>query len=124
MIGVGNIVLVMDIALKLTSLFVLAGLLLYLVVVVDKRIRMIHDFRWRLLAQSFVYAFAFTPTAYHYSPNTIIAPLHLSTVSGNLFYSYEYTLGMFTWGVFMPILFGWAVCFIFMAFRLQLPKSV
>jgi hypothetical protein len=111
----------MNVMLSVLMVVVAAAALLAAVVVLDRRIARIPDVRWQLLARSALYAFAFTPTAYHYAPNTIVAPLHLSTIGGNLFYGHDYTLSMFTYGVVLPLLFGWAVTFVVLLFRLQWP---
>jgi hypothetical protein len=100
-----------------------AATLAYLVIVLDRKIARLRDIRWQLLARSLLYAFAFTPTAYHHAPNTIVAPLHLSTICGNLFYEHDYTLGMFVYGVAVPVACGWAIVTIFLLLRLQLPEQ-
>lgn len=94
-----------------------AAALVGLVVVLDKKIARLLDFRWQSVARAFLYALAFTPTAYHHAPNTIVAPLHLSTVCGNLFYAYDYTVGMFVYGVVAPIACSWALLTIVFLFR-------
>jgi hypothetical protein len=108
--------------LKIVVIALSAAALIYLVVVLDRKIARIADVRWQLLARSILYALAFTPTAYHHAPNTIVAPLHLSTIGGNLFYSHEYTMGMFVYGVCAPLICGWVVAVIVLLVRLQLPR--
>lgn len=75
----------------------------------DKLINNIASMKTQILLHSLLYAVVFTPTAYHHAPNTIIAPLHLSTIGGNLFYAYEYTFSMFAYGVLLPTSFGFAL---------------
>jgi len=112
----------MELSTKLIVLVLTAAALISLVVLLDQKIDRLTDLRWRLLARSLVYAVAFTPTAYHYAPNTIIAPLHLSTLGGNLFYGHDYTFGMFAYGVAIPLACGWALITIVLLFR-QLRRS-
>lgn len=111
----------MNVMLKVLMIAVVAAALISIVVVLDRRIIKILDIRWQSLARSALYALAFTPTAYHHAPNTIVAPLHLSTVGGNLFYDHDYTLGMFAYGVALPLLCAWAAILVFLLFRLQWP---
>jgi len=111
----------MNVMLKILMIAVAASTLIFAVVVLEKKVGKILDGRWQLLARSALYAFAFTPTAYHYAPNTIVAPLHLSTIGGNLFYDHDYTWGMFAYGVALPLLCGWAAILVFLLFKLQLP---
>ncbi len=111
----------MNVLLKILMIAVAASTLIFAVVVLDKKIAKILEVRWQLLARSALYAFVFTPTAYHYAPNTIVAPLHLSTIGGNLFYGHDYTWGMFSFGVALPLLCGWAAILIVLLFRWQLP---
>jgi hypothetical protein len=113
----------MNVMLKMLMLVSTASALMSALVVLDRRIDRILDVRWQLLVRSALYAFAFTPTAYHYAPNTIVAPLHLSTIGGNLFYDHGYTLGMFAYGVALPLLCGWAATFVVLLFRLQWPAQ-
>jgi hypothetical protein len=110
-----------DMLLKIFAAASAAAALVFIVIVLDRKIAKLADVRWQLLARSALYAFAFTPTAYHHAPNTIVAPLHLSTICGNLFYAYDYTPGMFVYGVAVPMACGWAVITMFLLFRLQLP---
>ncbi|HUG13178.1 MAG TPA: hypothetical protein VMM36_19330 [Opitutaceae bacterium] len=113
----------MEIALKVLAAVLTAGAIVLAVVFLERRIARRADARWQLFARSLLYAFAFTPTAYHHAPNTIIAPLHLSTICGNLFYGYDYTAGMFLYGVALPIACGWAVVGLVLAFRMK-PHTV
>lgn len=50
-------------------------------------------------------------------PNTIVAPQHLSTLCGNLFYGYDYTARMFVYGVVVPVVCGWALISLALTFR-------
>ena len=109
----------MNVMLKILLIVLAAAVLLFIVAALDRRIARIADVRWQLLARSVLYAFAFTPTAYHHAPNTIVAPLHLSTIGGNLFYPHEYTLSMFVYGVCAPLVCGWLVTVIVLLFRMQ-----
>jgi hypothetical protein len=111
----------MNVMLKILALLLVAATLVSVVVVLDRKAASIVDLRWQWLARSALYAFAFTPTAYHHAPNTIVAPLHLSTIGGNLFYAYDYTPSMFLYGVAVPLACGWVVMAIVFLFRLQLP---
>ena len=111
----------MEIALKILAAVLSAGSLLAVVVVVDRKINRLTNIRWQLIARSFLYAIAFTPTAYHHAPNTIVAPLHLSTICGNLFYGYDYTVGMFVYGVVLPVACGWMLITIALLLR-KLPR--
>lgn len=111
----------MDIPLKILVAVFAAAAIVSFVVVLDRRIAKLIDIRWQLLARSLLYAFAFTPTAYHHAPNTIVAPLHLSTICGNLFYGYDYTVSMFVFGVALPLVCGWTMIIIFLLFQLQFP---
>jgi len=113
----------MNVVLKILMIAVAASALISVVVVLDRKVARILDVRWQLLARSALYAFAFTPTAYHSAPNTIVAPLHLSTIGGNLFYGHDYTLAMFAYGVALPLLCGWAAIFVVLLFRLQWPSQ-
>jgi hypothetical protein len=113
----------MDILIKILVAVLSAAALVSLVVVLDRKIVRLADMRWQLLVRSLLYAVAFTPTAYHHAPNTIVAPLHLSTICGNLFYSYDYTVGMFMTGVALPIACGWALITIVLLFRRLSPVS-
>ena len=112
----------MDILMKILVAVLSAAALVSLVIVLDSRIARWSDMRWQLFARSLLYAVAFTPTAYHHARNTIVAPLHLSTIWGNLFYSYEYTLGMFVYGVALPLTCGWALITIVLLFRQLAPQ--
>jgi hypothetical protein len=114
----------MDILIKILMVAFTAAVLVCIVIALDRRIARLGDVRWQLLARSLLYAFAFTPTAYHHAPNTIVAPLHLSTIFGNLFYGYDYTAGMFIWGVAAPLLCGWMLIMIVLLFRLKLPEQL
>jgi hypothetical protein len=107
----------MDILIKILVAVLSAAALVSLVIVLDSKITRLTDIRWQLFARSLLYAVAFTPTAYHHAPNTIVAPLHLSTICGNLFYSYEYTAGMFLYGVALPLTCGWVLITIVLLFR-------
>lgn len=82
--------------------------LIGIAIAIDRRLARL-DSRWRLAGRSLLYALAFTPTAYHHAPNTIVAPLHLPTILGNLFYPYDYTQDMFVYGVVVPVACGWAL---------------
>lgn len=113
----------MEILMKIFVAVLSAAALVSLVIVLDRRLARLSAMRWQLLARSLLYAVAFTPTAYHHAPNTIVAPLHLSTICGNLFYSYEYTLDMFVYGVALPITCGWALITIVLLFRRLAPLS-
>ncbi|HEX2100037.1 MAG TPA: hypothetical protein VHF69_05215 [Candidatus Synoicihabitans sp.] len=107
----------MEILLKILVALIWAAALVGLAFVFDKKIARLLDARWQLVARAFLYALAFTPTAYHHAPNTIVAPLHLSTICGNLFYAYDYTVGMFAYGVVVPIACSWALLTIIFLFR-------
>ena len=107
----------MNIPLKILVAVFAAAALVSVVIVLDRKIAKLMDVRWQLLARSLLYAFAFTPTAYHHAPNTIVAPLHLSTICGNLFYAYDYTVSMFVNGVAIPLAFGWIIITIVLLFR-------
>jgi hypothetical protein len=111
----------MDIPLKILVAVLWAAALVSLVIVLDRKIARLTDIRWQLVARSLLYAVAFTPTAYHHAPNTIVAPLHLSTICGHLFYAYDYTHAMFTYGVALPLAFGWVMITIVLLFR-KLPR--
>ena len=111
----------MDIFAKIFVAVAAASAIVATVMFIDRKIARIADLRWQLLARSLLYAIAFTPTAYHHAPNTIVAPLHLSTICGNLFYGYEYTAGMFLYGVALPVAFGWAVIAFVLLIR-RLPR--
>ena len=113
----------MDILMKILVALLSAAALISLVIVLDGKIARLSDMRWKLLARSLLYAVAFTPTVYHHASNTIIAPLHLSTICGSLFYSYEYTLDMFVYGVALPITCGWALITIVLLFSRLSPLS-
>lgn len=111
----------MDLLIKILVAVFAAAAMVSLVIALDRRINRLTDIRWQLLARSFLYAIAFTPTAYHHAPNTIVAPLHLSTICGNLFYAYDYTIGMFVYGVAVPLVCGWAVITLSLLFQ-KLPR--
>ncbi len=112
----------MDTPSKLLVLTLSAAALVTLVIWLDRRISRMTDVRWQLLARSLLYAVAFTPTAYHYAPNTIVAPLHLSTIGGQLFYNHDYTFGMFSYGVAIPLACGWVlIAFVLLFQRLPRP---
>ena len=113
----------MNVMLKVFMIAGAASALISAVVVLDRHVAKILDVHWQLLARSALYAFAFTPTAYHYAPNTIVAPLHLSTIGGNFFYDHDYTLGMFAYGVALPLLCGWAAILVVLLFRLHWPAQ-
>jgi len=113
----------MDITLKLLVVALVAFALVSFVVVVERRIARFKDLRWQLFARSLLYAIAFTPTAYHHAPNTIVAPLHLSTLCGTLFYAYDYTVEMFLYGVAVPLTCGWMLITLVLLFR-NLPRSL
>jgi hypothetical protein len=106
----------MAILMKVAVLLVVIAAIITAVIVLDRKIARLADFRWRLLARSLLYALAFTPTVFHHPPNTIVAPLHLSTIGGNLFYAYDYTLEMFLYGVVVPLICGWAVMIFILLF--------
>lgn len=107
----------MEIIVKILSAVSMVVLLISVLAKADKKIGKIDTKQWQRFWRSLLYAFVFTPTIYHHAPNTIIAPLHLPTVCGNLFYGYEYTFPMFAYGVILPVLCGWAGIFLFMIFR-------
>lgn len=111
----------MEILLKLFVALLSAAGLVSVVILLNRKIARMADLRWQVLVRSLLYAVAFTPTAYHHAPNTIIAPLHLSTICGNLFYPYDYTVAMFVYGVALPSLCGWALISITLLFR-ELPR--
>ena len=113
----------MDMLMKILVAVLWAAAFVSLVIVLDRKVGRLSDLRWQLLARSLLYAVAFTPTAYHYPPNTIVAPLHLSTICGNLFYGYDYTAGMFVYDVVVPVGCGWALISIGLLFR-RLPRPV
>jgi hypothetical protein len=95
--------------------------LIRLAIAADRRLDRLKG-PWQLAGRSLLYAVAFTPTAYHHAPNTIVAPLHLSTILGNLFYSYDYTLDMFVYGVVVPVACGWTLIAIGLVLRTRLPR--
>lgn len=107
----------MDIIMKILAAVLWTAAFLWLVVVFDRKIAAWARTRWQPPAHALLYAIAFTPTAYHHAPNTIVAPLHLSTVCGNVFYSYEYTADMFLSGVVFPIAVGWTLLIAVFLFR-------
>jgi hypothetical protein len=111
----------MDIPMKILVAVLSAAALVWLVVVLDRQIARLTDVRRQVLTRSLLYAVAFTPTAYHHAPNTIVAPLHLSTICGNLFYGYDYTMGMFVNGVVLPVACGWVLIATALMFR-RLPR--
>jgi hypothetical protein len=111
----------MDILMKILAVVLWAAAVVWLVVFLDRKIARLADARWQALARAFLYAMAFTPTAYHHAPNTIVAPLHLSTVCGNLFYAYEHTIGMFVYGVVVPVACSWVLLTIIFLYR-KLPR--
>jgi hypothetical protein len=113
----------MDILIKILVAALAATTLVCVVIVLDGKIARLSDVRWQLFARSLLYALAFTPTAYHHAPNTIVAPLHLSTICGNLFYAYDYTVSMFVYGVAAPLVCGWMLITIFLLFRLRANKT-
>ena len=108
----------MELLIQIISIASIAGMLIIAVAKFDNKITRMNFPPWiKTLLQSLLYAIVFTPTAYHHAPNTIIAPLHLSTICGNLFYGYEYTMSMFIHGVVIPILCGWAAIGLFLSLR-------
>lgn len=113
----------MDILLKILAAGLWTAVVVWLVVFLDRKIARLADVRQQVLVRALLYAMAFTPTAYHHAPNTIVGPLHLSTVCGNLFYAYDYTPGMFAYGVVVPIVCSWAVLTIVFLYR-RLPRLV
>ncbi|HMP83048.1 MAG TPA: hypothetical protein PKA41_10145 [Verrucomicrobiota bacterium] len=102
---------------KILVIALWATALIWLVAVLDRVIGRMTGVGAQVTARALLYALAFTPTVYHHAPNTIVAPLHLSTVGGALFYPYEYTAGMFLYGVAIPIACGWALLLIVLTFR-------
>lgn len=111
----------MDLFLKILIAVTAGGALVVAVVLGERALGRLHDPRWRALARASLFAFALTPTAYHHAPNTIVAPLHLSTICGHLFYGYTYTVTMFVQGVLMPIVCAWVLLSIVFLFRLKAP---
>jgi hypothetical protein len=111
-----------NLMLNILIILLSATIIISTVVVLDRKITRILNIRWQLLARSALYAFAFTPTAYHHAPNTIVAPLHLSTISGNLFYGYEYTASMFVYGILLPLACGWAIAIVLLFKQGMAPK--
>jgi len=107
----------MEMILKILLAISIAVLLIFVWAKANKKIEKIETRQWQHFWRSFLYAFVFTPTIYHHAPNTVIAPLHLPTICGNLFYGYEYTFSMFAYGVIVPILCGWTGIFLFMISR-------
>lgn len=102
----------MDIFIKIILILCVLALLIITFIKLNNRISKAAISNNQLvLSRAALYAVFFTPTAYHHAPNTIIAPFHLSTIGGNLFYAYEYTFSMFTYGVLMPIAIGFFVIF-------------
>lgn len=114
----------MDVTSKILVAVSAAATMVLLVIVLDRMIARLPDVRWQLLARSLLYAVAFTPTAYHHAPNTIVAPLHLSTICGNLFYDYDYTIGMFIYGIALPVTCGWLLVTIVLFSRQVPPTSI
>ena len=108
---------------KILAAVLWAAAVVWLVVFLDRKIARLADVRRQAVARALLYAMAFTPTAYHHAPNTIVAPLHLSTVCGNLFYTYDYTIGMFVYGVVVPAACSWALLTIVFLYR-TLPRLV
>jgi hypothetical protein len=113
----------MDLMTKTLTALLWAAALVWVVIVVDKKIARSADTRGMLIVRALLYAVAFTPTAYHHAPNTIVAPLHLSTLCGHLFYHYEYTTEMAVYGVALPIAGGWALVTIVLLFRRLAPTA-
>jgi hypothetical protein len=98
----------MIILLKVLAVVSWTAAIVCIAIAIDGRLARLNG-RWQLVGRSLLYAFAFTPTAYHHAPNTIVAPLQLPTILGNLFYPYDYTPGMFIYGVVVPVVCGWTV---------------
>ncbi len=89
------------------NIILLLGFFLFLVFVLyraDRRIEEITSITLKRLFKFILYAFMFTPTIYHHDPNTIVAPFHLATMTGIMFYDDTYTLTMFIWGEVLPFL--------------------
>ena len=99
----------MDIFYRVLFAVNVVGLLFFLLIFLDRKIKRIQHEGWQLFWRSLLFALVLTPTAYHHAPNTIVAPFHLSTICGNLFYNYDYTVSMFVFGVVMPVTVGWLV---------------
>lgn len=89
---------------------------------IDRRLARL-DSLWQLAGRSLLYAIAFTPTAYHHAPNTIVAPLQLPTILGTLFYPYDYTPDMFVYGVVVPVACGWTLTAAVLLFRARRPAG-
>ena len=113
----------MDVLVKILAAILAAASLVLVFIIAERRLVQVRDDRWKLLGRSLLYALVFTPTAYHHAPNTIVAPLHLSTICGNLFYEYNYTPDMFLSGVLIPVMCGWVVIAIFLLFKLKFPQT-
>jgi hypothetical protein len=107
----------MELETKILIAVLSAAVLVWLVIIFDRKIVSWTDVRLQLLTRSLLYALAFTPTVYHHAPNTIVAPLHLSTICGIMFYNYEYTAEMFLYGVALPVACSWVLISIVMIFR-------
>lgn len=113
----------MDIFVKILTAVLAAASLILVFIITERRLARIRDVRWKLLGRSLLYSLIFTPTIYHHAPNTIIAPLHLSTICGNLFYEYDYTPEMILGGVIIPLMCGWAVVTFILLFKLKFPHT-
>ena len=108
---------------KISVVLATAATLVLGLVLAERGLEQVRNPRQTLLWRSMLYAFLLTPTAYHHPPNTIVAPLHLSTIGGHLFYGYEYTLEMFLFGVALPLMVGWAAIVLFLVFAMKLPQT-
>lgn len=109
----------MEILTKIILILCVVTLLVTTLRKADKLIERISSQKNKILLRSLLYAVVCTPTAYHHAPNTIIAPLHLPTICGNLFYGYEYTFTMLAYGVLAPVTFGFLAIWITLTFRNQ-----
>ncbi len=96
----------MEILVKVTLVFGFLTLTVFAAGNLDRRIEKIENLELGRVLRSMLYAFVFVPTFYHHSPNTIIGPFQLPALCGNLFYDYEYTIGMFSYGVLLPFVLG------------------
>ena len=107
----------MEILVKIVALTCTAAVLVLCLWKIEARLQSMPRSVSRSFLRSLLFAILLTPTAYHHAPNTIVAPLHLSTMAGSLFYQYDYTLSMFVNGVLLPILLGWGGIFLIITIR-------
>lgn len=99
----------MEIFINILLILSFLSLMIIAFIKAEKTIEKISSPQKQRLLRALLYAVVFTPTIYHHAPNTIILPFHLSTISGNLFYGYDYTVSMFASGVLAPVTFGFLI---------------